>query len=330
MTLSSDATGSFSVGATGFTFNTTRPGQNARYTFSGTANQRLTLRVTTPSGSFQYGGTIQVLRANGTQVGTNYAISTNNDVVYNLPLLPATETYTVFISPIQGATGQTTIRMIDAASGSVTVGGSVVTFTPSPAGQYARYTITPNLTVGQNLGIGLKVTAASTGSTQLNILDPSGNPIAGGSTIISNVLNTVGELDITAQTAGAYMVDVLPLSPTTPTLALTVSNDVTGTITPGGSQVTFSSSRVGENGRYTFTVGALRTLTLTVNSGGTLGPVNYFLYRPGGSYFTFGQFGNGGGTWTPPNLDTTGTWTLFVSPTGTSIPGSATFGITLQ
>lgn len=52
MTLSSDATGSFTVGATGFTFNTTRPGQNARYTFSGTANQRLTLRATTPSGSF--------------------------------------------------------------------------------------------------------------------------------------------------------------------------------------------------------------------------------------------------------------------------------------
>lgn len=330
LTLSSDATGSFSVGATGFTYNTTRPGQNARYTFSGTANQRLTLRATTPGGSFAYGGVIRVFRANGTQVGTDYGLPTNNDAIYNLPLLPATETYTVFISPTQAGTGSTTIRMIEAAAGSVAVGGAVVNFTPNPAGQYARYTITPNLTVGQNLGIGLKVTGASTGSTQINVLDPSGNPISGGSTIISNVLNTVGELDVTAQTAGAYLIDLLPLSPSTPTLALTVSNDIAGSLTPGGPQVTLNSSRVGENGRYTFTVGALRTLTLTVNAGGTLGNVNYLIYRPGGSFFAFGTFGNGGGTWTPPNLDTTGTWTLFVSPTGTSIPGSVTFGITLQ
>jgi hypothetical protein len=330
LTLSSDATGSFSVGATGFTFTTSRPGQNARYTFSGTANQRLTLRATTTSGNFSYGGVIRVLRANGTQVGSDYALPISSDVLYNLPLLPGTETYTVFVSPNKDGTGQITIRLFDAATGTVAVGGSVASFTPNPAGQYARYTITPNLTVGQNLGIGLKVTGASTGSTQINVLDPSGNPIAGGSTTISNLLNTVGELDITAQTAGAYLIDLLPLSPSTPTLALTVSNDVASTITPGGAQVTFSSSRVGENGRYTFTVGALRTLTLTVNSGGSLGTVNYFLYRPGGSFFTFGSFGNAGGTWTPPNLDTTGTWTLFVSPTGTSIPGSATFGITLQ
>lgn len=331
MTLSSDATGSFSIGATGFTFNTSRPGQNARYTFSGTSGQRLTLRATTPSGSFQSSGVIQILRANGTQVGSNYPLPINADVTYNLPLLPATETYTVFISPTQGRTGQTTIRLIEAAAGSVTVDGSVASFTPSPAGQYARYTVTPSLTSGQTLGIGLKVTGASGGSTQINFLDPSGNPLPGGSTTISNVLNTVGELNMRISSNGTYLIDLLPTVAGTPTLELTVSNDVASTITPGGSQVTFSSSRVGENASYTFSATSGQRVNLTVNSGATFGNVQYVLLRPGSfSFFDYAQFGDTGGTKLFSPLDATGTWTLFVSPLGTSIPGSATFGISLQ
>lgn len=331
LTLSSDETGSFSVGATGFTFNTTRPGRNARYTFAGTVNQRLTLRATTPSGSFQNSGVIRVLRANGTQVGSDYPLPINSDVIYYLPLLPATETYTVFVTPTGGRTGQTTIRLIEAAAGSVTVDGSVVSFTPSPAGQYARYTVTPSLTAGQALGIGLKVTGASGGTTQINFLDPSGSPLPGGSTTITNTLNTVGELNMRVGSSGSYLIDLLPSVAGTPTLALTVSNDLAGTITPGGSQVTFSSSRVGQNGSYTFSANSGQRVNLTVNSGATLGSVQYMLLRPGTfSFFDFAGFGDTGGTKLFSPLDATGTWTLFVSPLGTSIPGSTTFGISLQ
>jgi hypothetical protein len=75
------------------------PGQDARYTFSGTVGHYWTLNVTgaqtTPAGSTV---TVKFISPQGTELGTCY-VNTNSGPTMDcdLPRLPSTGTYTVYI-----------------------------------------------------------------------------------------------------------------------------------------------------------------------------------------------------------------------------------------
>jgi YD repeat-containing protein len=108
-----DVTGSLMVngGTTGVT--TTTPGQNAAYTFAGTASQQITVRVTnsdfnTPT-NVGSSVTVKLVRANGTVL----TFSTSFGSTFNLATqtLPATETYTVLIDPPSANTGSLTVSV---------------------------------------------------------------------------------------------------------------------------------------------------------------------------------------------------------------------------
>ena len=108
-----DVTGSLTIngGTTGVT--TTTPGQNAAYTFAGTASQQITVRVTnrdfnTPT-NVGSSVTVKLVRAYGTVLTS----STSFGSTFNLATqtLPATETYTVLIDPPSANTGSLTVSV---------------------------------------------------------------------------------------------------------------------------------------------------------------------------------------------------------------------------
>jgi hypothetical protein len=110
-TLSTDLRGNLAIGGPAVPLSLDRPGRNARLTFTGAAGQ--TLRLTW-SGVAILGATGNasgyVYNPNGTTLGS---VQLANAVAggYDIAVLPATGTYTVFIDPPAGATMNATLTL---------------------------------------------------------------------------------------------------------------------------------------------------------------------------------------------------------------------------
>ena len=111
ITLSTDLPGTLTVGGPALPLSLDRPGRNARLTFAGTAGQALRLSW---SGVAIFGGAGNasgyIYNPNGTTLGSVQLV---NGVAggYDLAVLPATGTYTVFVDPPAVATMNATLTL---------------------------------------------------------------------------------------------------------------------------------------------------------------------------------------------------------------------------
>jgi len=109
-TLSTDLPGTLAVGIP-LSVNLTRPGSNARLTFAGTAGQKLRLNWSAVAiTGTAVTATVSVRDPTG---ATPVAPQLTSGVAggYDLPALPATGTYTLFVDPAQGATMSATLTL---------------------------------------------------------------------------------------------------------------------------------------------------------------------------------------------------------------------------
>ncbi len=313
LTLSSDITGTLAIDGAPLTFNTTRVGQNARYTFSGTAGQNLS--ATWSGATFPVAWTeIYVYRPDGAQIG--YAALTVSSGKFDLINLPTTGTYTVLIAPAGTGTGQLTVGLTQEASGTLTADGATLTASLS-AGQNGRYSFSG--TAGQRLGLGMSgVTLNPAGSSvPVSVYKPDGSVFPScGSLLAAGKKCNLPALP----TTGTYKVWVQQATLSTANFTLTLSNDVTGTLTVGGAPLTFSTTRVGQNARYTFNGTAGQNLKVTW-SGATFPSYwhEIFVYRPDGTLVAYAIFSDtsqayANGSVDIPSLSVTGTYSVFVSP----------------
>lgn len=112
LTASSDLLGALNLNAAAQTITFNRAGQNARYTFSGTAGQNYSLAWL--AASFQGTGTwcyLYVYRPNGSQQTAVYFGPSYPNGTLSLNNLPVTGTYTLLVSPHEAKTGQIGIRL---------------------------------------------------------------------------------------------------------------------------------------------------------------------------------------------------------------------------
>jgi len=317
LTLSNDVTGTITPDGSAVTFSTTRAGQNGRYTFNGTAGQLMSVYQSSSSfGSFV---NYKLLKSDGTQVGSTLGLSGAQTGDFTTAL-PASGTYALLVTPNGVSTGAATFKLVTTTTGTVTVDSSAVTFNFA-SGQNARYTFSG--TTGQNLGLGVNVTSLtpSNGYVSASVLKPD------GSTLLSPTLIYIGGMSFDFQNlpaTGTYTIVVDPNSTVSGSLALTLSTDATGSITPDGSAVTFSTTRSGQNARYTFSGTAGQLMSLYQSSLSFGSTVNYKLLKSDGT-----QVGSTVGLWTVQTgdfttaLPTTDTYTLLVTPNGPNT-GSAT------
>jgi subtilisin family serine protease len=106
-----DATGSVVIGAAGTTVSVGTPGQNARLTFSGTASQRVTLKLTGVSigSSCCTSAQVSVLNPSGTTLLSPTYFGTSGKTI--ALTLGSTGTYTIVLDPQSNATGSVTAAL---------------------------------------------------------------------------------------------------------------------------------------------------------------------------------------------------------------------------
>jgi YD repeat-containing protein len=319
LNLFTDAGGPITPG-TAVTAATSFAGQNARYTFSGTAGQQVSVNVTNSTYSGCLSLIVRVLNPDGSTLGSTGTCGST--VFVDSLTLGSTGTYTVVVDPQGTITGSATVLLtvFNDVTGTITA-GTPITASTTLIGQNAKYTFSG--TAGQQVSVNV-TNSTYTGCLSLivRVLNPDGSTLGSTGTCGSTLLVD----SLTLGSTGTYTVVVDPQGITTgsATLLLTTFNDVTGTIT-AGTPITASTSLIGQNAKYTFSGAAGQQVSVTFTNStyaGCFGLV-ISIVKPDGS--TLGSSGtcSATGFLDSLTLPVAGTYTVLVNPQGTAT-GSVT------
>ena len=309
VTVSTELAGTITPGGAAVPITISRVGQNARYTFTGTAGQTISLGVTPVTITTV---NISILKPDGSTLVAPAPIGTGGGAI-DSQVLPTSGPYTILIDPALTYTGNVTLTLYNTPdiTGTITIDGATVTPTLTVPGQRARYTFTG--TAGQWVNLGM--TAVTISSSTVSLLKPDGTTL-----VSTSITTTGGSLDPTTMlpTTGTYTIVVDPIGLATGSMTLTLTSPLTGTITLDGASVPLSLTKAGRTARYTFsgTSGQWLSLGLTAV---TIASSTVTLLKPDGTQLASTSVGTTGGGLEPPStLPTTGTYTIVVDPVGTN------------
>lgn len=319
--LSNDLTGTLTVNQL-TTATVTRPGQAYRYTYAGTAGQRLRLgtggATTSP---VNQGVSIYVYKPDGSCLDPACSVGAMATAwTYNLPVLPVTGTYTVLvdINPYgnNAATFSSPFTLAEEVAATLTVDGTETSVATTAHGQVIRATFSG--TAGQNLGFAytnLSLTPSGAYVASIAYYAPNGTQI----TSLTNLPQT-----------GTYTVLLSPSHDTTQSsMKLWLSSEATGTLT-AGSAVTVAASRPGQAARFTYAGTAGQQLRMATASSATTPAsqrISVYIYKPDGSCLDAGCYYNvttTSGHVDLPALPTTGNY-IFLSDINIYDNQNATF-----
>ena len=203
-----DPSATLTSGGPAQTVNVTVPGQDARFSFSGTAGRKASLTVSRTG--IPNGYALSITNPDGTAL---YGPQNGTPSFVDATVLPQTGTYGVRADVGNGETGTVTAQLFDVVdtTGTLTAGGAAVTLTIGTPGQNAIYTFSG--TNGQRISLSLSRTGLPTGYF-LSIKNPDGSYLYGPSG------------------GTPSFVDVTPLTQTgTFTVLVDAGNADTGTVT---------------------------------------------------------------------------------------------------
>jgi hypothetical protein len=327
-----------SVGGNSKSVNIQAPGQNARFTFTGSVGQKVSMAVSSAtSGLSTTCYQFYLVKPDGSLLGVSGSSCT--DAGFADPqetTLDQAGTWTILFDPFGTGTGTATLTAYLATdqTGPIvpSVPGGNAGVTIQAPGQNARFTFTG--AVGQKVSLAVSAAASGlqTACYQFYLLKPDGSFYFGNSSCGATGFADPGEFAL--DQAGTWTVVFDPFGAGTGTATVTayLATDQTGPITPAtgsGGSASVSIQAPGQNGRFTFTGAVGQKIALGVSaasSGLQTSCYQFYLLRPDGTFF-----GGGGTSCTPTGfadpgeftLDQAGTWTVFFDPftTGT---GTAT------
>ena len=327
--VSADVTSTIVPDGPPVTVTTNDIGQNVQVTFDGTAEQRISLKI---SGVAMTGGNgyvdVSIKKPDGTILVSNGFIHSSGGFI-DTRVLPVTGTYTILVDPQGTNTGSVTLTLYNVPpdiTGSIAPGGSSVTVTTTTPGQNGQLSFI-GLT---NQRVLLKISGVTLtgGSNLLNVAikNPNGTSLA--STTVSASGGFIDTQTLPAD--GAYSIVVDPSNTTTGSATLTlyaVADDLIGSITPGDPAVTVSTTSAGQSVKLMFegTVNQRVSLRITnvVLSGGTSNRASIVIRKPDGTTLGSTIVDAGGGFIDTKTLPVTGTYTLLVDPNDT-VTGTVT------
>jgi hypothetical protein len=213
-----DVTGTIAAGGPPVTVKTTTPGQNARYTFTGTSGQIVAVQAS--KGVFEgCGTTIAILKPDDSPLGSPQAICGGGGFLDQLSL-PTDGTYTLLVDPDGATTGGATLTLYTVVdvTGSITPDGPPTSVKTTTPGQNVRYTFAG--TGGEAVTVqATRSTFAGCGTT-IAILQPDGSPLGSPQAICGGA----GKLDAQRLPAsGTYTLLVNPDGATTGETTLALS-----------------------------------------------------------------------------------------------------------
>jgi YD repeat-containing protein len=282
--------------------------------FDGTAGQQVSLGG--GPGILQAG--VYLNRPDGTQLATA-AIEINGGDLH-ITSLPVTGTYTILFVPASSYTGSVALTLSqDLQAGTIVAGGGPMPVSIARAGQRARLSFSG--TAGQRLSLGM---AGTTVTATYTVSNPD------GTTLTSSRFGQDSSLDMPPlPVTGTYGILIDPDYAKTGSMILTLSEEVSGTITVGGASVPLTIGRAGQRARLTFAgvTGQRLSLLMQDTSAPTGGTTTVF--RPDGSTHGTLIFGNGTSTLDLAALTVTGTYTVLIDPNGVGT-GSTTLWLSSE
>jgi large repetitive protein len=303
-----DASANATPGGAAVSVSTTTPGQNARVTFNGSANQRISINIANATFQFAF---LSIVKPDGSTLGNNRILGPGSTFI-DTTTLPSAGAYAIVIDPYGASTGSASVQIYDVtpdAGGPIAPSGAPVTVTTTVPGQNGRLTFAG--TAGQR--VSLRISNVTYSSATAQLLDPSGNAV-GGSVFFGTGGGFVDTR--TLPSTGNYSITIDPPNMTTGSATFTlysVPPDVTGTITLGSSLVT-SISTPGQNANYTFDGTAGQRISLKIGpSTMSMGYVS--ITGPGGVQVVSRTLFSSFETFVDARaLPATGTYTLTVDP----------------
>ncbi|GAA2965672.1 Peptidase inhibitor I9 [Actinokineospora diospyrosa] len=232
--------GQLTTGTTGRLASLPRPGQQGRFTFTGTAGQRLSLAYTTVSlGAGTPGG--YVIDPTGAVI-----TPTGLGATTAMPRLTLTGAYEVVVNGGSGTGSFAVWLSQETAGGAITTTGSGRTASAGRPGQRTRFTFTG--TAGQRLNVGFTNPGAGIDGQHVQLVRPDGTV----SELVS--VGAPGSLQLEVLPAtGTYELAVNPASAVTGSVLTTLSTPVDGgLVTIGGAAVNLSVTRAGQDGQVSF------------------------------------------------------------------------------
>jgi YD repeat-containing protein len=208
-----DVQGTASMDGTPVSVNTPYVGQNAQYTFSGTANQRVSFWFT-PIDNQCTGGVAWLLEPNADY--SQWAAASCKTLVEKT--LPVSGTYRVFVDPDDMQTGTSSFNLWAVPSdvtASVNIGGAAAGVTIGTPGQNG--TVTFNGGTGQQVTV--HVTASSMSCTTVALMN--------GTTQLTSAASCNASFDLPTHTlpgAGTYTISVDPTGINTGTMNVSVTS----------------------------------------------------------------------------------------------------------
>lgn len=267
---------------TPITFSLPRRGQNGWLSVAAQAGETLGLQISgqasVPAASYV---NYQLFMPDGTWLASR---TTADSETINMPTLPVSGEYRVFVDPYYGASMSAQLMLTTGEGSGGQVDGDSGEFASQP-GQPTYMTF--QAAAGEQLGMGISELTLSSGSyLSVAIYQPGGSTLTGATCYAS----TDGcQLNINAPTSGTYsMVTVPQSSSQAATFKTTLSRDLKLTLVRN-TPLALSIARRGQKARLSFTGEAGDSLALQV-TGQTTVPSNrsvyYQVYRPDGSWLT--------------------------------------------
>ena len=307
------STGRMTIGInTTVSFNTAN--KIALLLFDGALGQKVSVNIVPNTLS----GTFAIYRPDGTALLASTSVP-GGGKFFEPMILPVDGTYTMLVNA--QTTGSMTIAIYNIVdiTGSISPDGASVSLMFSMPGQNGSLTFTGT----QNQRVSLLVTGVTTtgsGQHTIKLYKPDGSALATLSDIANNSFLDTQTLPV----AGSYTIVADPSGTALGNWTLTlydVPQDVSGTITPGGSLVTVTTSTPGQNGTLTFNGTANQRVSLNL-SGVTSSPYISIL-KPDGSNLVAPILASSGTFIDTKTLPTSGTYSIFVDPSNKNT-GAAT------
>jgi trimeric autotransporter adhesin len=313
--LNQDFSATLSAGTPGPTVNVNLvPGQHAQLQFTATSGQTLALYLgsiaITPSNATV---SVTVTNSSGGIVATGTSASSAG-ITLNLPNLAA-DTYSALIIPnnASGGSASMQVALANGVTGTVSPNGSAAFVQTWVPGQAAYLSFSG--TAGQSYGVGLtqlSLTPNSVGSVSANISEPNGTALSAVTCYSTSSPGCADSLSGVPLT-GTYGIAIYPGGQATMGVAVTLSQDVTGTLAVGTPD-TITLSAAGQNALLTFTVAAGQSASLSAGSvttspGGTA--VIFYVYNSAGQLVTQTSLAASGSIL---GSVAAGTYTILVAP----------------
>jgi YD repeat-containing protein len=278
-----DVTGPIVPGGATVTANLATPGQNARYTFTGSVNQRVALSIGAGPA-----GTAAILSPEGLVLGQSVTTGTTA-VFFDTITLTKAGIYTAFANPTGANTGSLALTLHNAAdiTTSITPGGASVNVATSIPGQ--RVVASFTATAGQRVSLNVTNVALSAGlgcKGTVSLVDSSNTTLRTYGCLLTGFDSFLDVTDPLA--AGGYTAVFDPAVDYTgsATLRLYDVTDLSGTLGVNDpSPTTVSFTTPGQNAALTFsgTSGQLVTVTASGNTFPPTACVTVRLFRQDGT-----------------------------------------------